>query len=221
MNVLIADDHQVYRRGLRAFIQENHPEARITEASNGQEALDHLQKRRTSLPAEIVILDLEMPEVDGVETVKRLRDRMPDLKIIVITMHEDQWLMDQLVGMGVQGYLLKGDGEAKIEEAIQSVRKGRSYFSNPVSDALQREIVRSKRFRRNFHRHRNISEREMEVLRRICRGQTNREIAEALSISVRTVDNHRHHLLEKCGAKNTAELIVYAIRHGLIDISDL
>ena len=221
MNVLIADDHQVYRRGLRNFIKENHPEAHVVEASNGQEALDYLQKRRVSARTEIMILDLEMPEVDGVETVKHLRDRMPDLKIIVITMHEDRWLMDQLVGMGVQGYLLKGDDESKIEEAIQSVRRGQSYFSDPVSGALQREMIRSKRFRRNFHRFRNISEREMEVLRRICQGQTNREIAEALSLSVRTVDNHRHHLLEKCEAKNTAELVIYAIRHGLVDISDL
>lgn len=220
MNVLIADDHQVYRRGLRNFIQENHPEARIAEATNGYEALEYLRQRR-SAPTEIVILDLEMPEVDGIETVKRLRDRMPDLKIIVITMHEDPLLMDQLVGMGVQGYLLKGDSEGRIEDAIRSVRKGQSYFSDQVSGSLQREVIRSKRFRRNFHRFRNISEREMEVLRRICRGQTNREIAEDLSISVRTVDNHRHRLLEKCEAKNTAELVIYAIRHGLIDISDL
>lgn len=221
MNIIIADDHPVYRRGLRDFIQENHPEARISEANDGQEVLTLFKQQEPRTGPNILVIDLEMPGTDGIETVTYLRDRMPDLKIVVVTMHDDEWLMDQLVGKGVHAYLLKGGEESEIEEAIQAVRQGKTYFSHPVAGALQREVIRSKQFRRNFRRFRQISDREMEVLLRICREETNREIAEALSLSVRTVDNHRHRLLEKCEAKNTAGLVVYAIRNGLVDVADL
>ncbi len=221
MNILIADDHQVYRRGLRHFIQENHPEARVVEVSNGREVIDLLQHKSQRSGIDIALLDLEMPDMDGIKTVKYLRERMIDLKIIVLTMHEDAWMMDQMVSLGVQGYLLKGDPEEQIEEAIAALKKGQTYFSQPVSGALQREVMRSKQFRRNFRRFRQISDREMEVLKRICREETNKEIAEALSLSVRTVDNHRHRLLEKCEAKNTAGLVMYAIRHGLVDTAEI
>ena len=100
----------------------------------------------------------------------------------------------------------------EIEKAVQAVRRGRTYFSQRVSGTLQREVIRSKQFRRNFRRRQQISQREMEVLVRICREETNREIAEALSLSVRTVDNHRRRLLEKCEAKNTAGLVMYAMQ---------
>ena len=220
MNIFIADDHAIYRRGLRTLIQENHPEARIVEVSTGQELLDLVKKRNSTNP-DLIIMDLEMPGVDGIQVTTFLRDRMPDLKIIILTMHEDKWFMDQMVGLGVHGYLLKGDDEHQIEEAIQAVRKGKTYFCNQASEALQREVMRSKRFRRNFHRFRQLSEREIEVLKRICQERTNKEIAEELSLSVRTVDNHRNKLLEKCEVKNTAGLVMFAIRHGLVDTADL
>lgn len=221
MHILIADDHIVYRRGLRNLILENHPEARITEAGTGQEVIGLVTKRDGNPNPDIIFMDLEMPVMDGIEVTGYLLERMPDLKIIVLTMHEDEWFMDQMVGLGVRGYLLKGDDERQIEEAIQAVRGGKNYFSKRTSGALQREVMRNKRFRRNFHRFRQLSDREIEVLKRICQESTNKEIAQALSLSVRTVDNHRNKLLEKCGVKNTAGLVMYAVRHGLVDTSDL
>lgn len=221
MHILIADDHKIYRRGLRNLIQENHPEARITEAGTGQDVLDLLTKRNNFSLPDMIIMDLEMPGIDGIQATTYLRDRLPDAKIIIMTMHEDEWFMDQMIGMGVQGYLLKGEDENQIEAAIQAVKKGKTYFCPQASDALQREIVRSKRFRHNFRRFRQLSDREIEVLKRICQENTNREIAEELALSVRTVDNHRNKLLEKCEVKNTAGLVMYAIRHGLIDTSEL
>ena len=221
MQILIADDHKIYRRGLRNLIQENHPEAHIAEASTGQEVIDLLMKSNRHAPHDLLILDLEMPVMDGIQVATYLRDRVPDLKIIILTMHEDEWFMDQLVGSGVSGYLLKGDDEHQIEEAIQAVRRGETYFGSRTSGALQRELVRNKRFRRNFRRFRQLSEREIEVLKRICQESTNKEIAQQLSLSVRTIDNHRNRLLEKCEVKNTAGLVMYAIRHGLVDTADL
>ena len=221
MYILIADSHEIYRRGLRNLIRENHPEARIAEASTGQEVIDLLKKRNEDSHPDLIFMDLEMPVMDGIQTTTYLRDRMPDLKIIILTMYEDEWLMDQMVGLGIYGYLLKSDDENQIKEAIQAVRKGETFFSRRTSSALQREVVRNKRFRRNFHRFRQISEREMEVLKRICQGSTNKEIAGQLSLSVRTVDNHRNKLLEKCEVKNTAGLVMYAIRNGLVDTADL
>lgn len=221
MQILIVDDHNIYRRGLRTLIQENHPEAQITEASTGQDILDLLKKRNVFTLPDIIIMDLEMPGIDGIQATTYLRDRLPDIKIIIMTMHEDEWFMDQMVGIGVHGYLLKGDDENRIEEAIQAVKKGNTYFCPQASGALQREVVRSKRFRHNFRRFRQLSDREIDVLKRICQENTNREIAEELSLSVRTVDNHRNKLLEKCEVKNTAGLVMYAIRHGLVDTADL
>ncbi len=217
MNILIADGHELYRKGLRWFIGEHHPEAQVREAETGQEVLDVFQDNNTKIP-DLLFLELNLSDVDGLDTTVRLRSQCPELKIIINTEYGDDWLVDQLVGLGVRGYLLKCDPKEQLELAIQTIRKGGTYFSGNVSGALQREIMRSKRFQRNFHRFRRLSDRELEVLKLICREYTNREIAEKLSLSVRTVDNHRNKLLEKCEVKNTAGLVMYAIRNGLVDV---
>ncbi len=217
MNILIADGHELYRKGFRWFISEHHPEAQVREAATGQEVLELLEKDDAILP-DLLFLELNLLGVDGLDTTIRLRNLLPELKIIINTEYSDDWLVDQLVGLGVRGYLLKCDPKEQLEQAIQIIRKGGSYFSGNVSGALQREIIRSKRFQRNFHRFRRLSDRELEVLKLICREYTNREIAERLSLSVRTVDNHRNKLLEKCEVKNTAGLVMYAIRNGLVDV---
>ena len=221
MYILIADDHEIYRRGLRNLIQENHPEARFAVASTGKEVIDLLKRRNGSGPPDLVFMELEMPVMDGIRTMAYLRERMPDVKVVILTMHEDEWFMDQMVGLGVHGYLLKSDDESQVEKAIQAVRRGETYFSSKASGSLQREVMRNKRFRRNFHRFRQLSDREMEVLKRICQESTNKEIAQQLSLSVRTIDNHRNKLLEKCEVRNTAGLVMYAIRHGLVDTADI
>ncbi len=217
MNILIADGHELYRKGLRWFIGENHPEAKVWEAATGQEVIDLYEEYTAKLP-DLLFMELNLSEVNGLDVTMCLRDRLPELKIIINTDYEDDWLVDQLVGLGVRGYLLKSDPKEQLEQAIQIVRKGGSYFSGNVSGALQREIIRNKRFQRNFHRSRRLSERELEVLKLICQERTNREIAEKLSLSVRTVDNHRNKLLEKCEVKNTAGLVMHAIRNGLVDV---
>ncbi len=217
MNMVIADGHELYRKGLRWFILQHHPEAQITEAETGQEVLNLFEKNNAILP-ELLFTELNLPEVDGLDTTVRLRNRFPELKIIINTEFSDDWLVDQLVGLGVSGYLLKRDPKEQLEQAIQTIRKGGTYFSGNVSGALQREIIRSKRFQRNFHRFHRLSDRELEVLKLICCECTNREIAEKISLSVRTVDNHRNKLLEKCEVRNTAGLVMYAIRNGLVDV---
>lgn len=213
MNILIADGHELYRKGLRWFISQHHPEAQITEAETGQEVLDLCEKNDATLP-DLLFMELNLTEVDGLDATTRLRKSLPELKIIINTEFADDWLVDQLVGLGVCGYLLKCDPKEQLEQAIQTIRKGGNYFSRNVSGALQREIIRGKR----FQRFRRLSDRELEVLKLICCECTNREIAEKLSLSVRTVDNHRNKLLEKCEVRNTAGLVMYAIRNGLVDV---
>ncbi|MGB3851543.1 MAG: response regulator transcription factor [Tunicatimonas sp.] len=217
MNILIADGQELYREGLRWFIHQQHPEAQITEATTGREVLNLLETKDITLP-DLLLMELNLPGVDGVDATARLRNQLPNLKIIINTEYGDDWLVDQLVGLGVCGYLLKCDPKEQLELAIQTIRKGGTYFSGNISGALQREIIRNKRFQRNFHRFRRLSDRELEVLKLICQEYTNRDIAEELSLSVRTVDNHRNKLLEKCEVKNTAGLVMYAIRNGLVDV---
>ena len=217
MEILIADDHQMYRKGLHDLIQENHPEVSIVEAQDGQEVLTMVRRHQP----DIILLDLEMPNLDGLDTIAFVRDKFPQIKIIVITMHEDQRFMDEAIEMGVHGYLLKGDDEGNLIQAIDAVRKGKAFFGYHPTEALQQEMVRNRRFRRNFRKFRQLSDRELQILQLICQEKTTRDIAEALSISARTVENHRNRLLEKCGTRNTAGLVIFAVRHNLIDMTAL
>ena len=217
MEILIADDHQMYRKGLHDLIQENHPEVHIVEAQDGQEVLALVRRHQPDM----ILLDLEMPNLDGLDAIAFVRDKFPQIKIIVITMHEDQRFMDEAIERGVHGYLLKGDDEDNLVQAIDAVRKGKTFFGYHPTEAMQQEMVRNRRFRRNFRKFRQLSDRELQILQLICQEKTTRDIAEALSISARTVENHRNRLLEKCGTKNTAGLVIFAVRHNLIDMTAL
>ncbi len=214
MKIIIADDHTMYRKGLADFIKKGYPEAQIEEAANGKELLELQEKYK----AELILLDLEMPIMDGIEAASKLLNKFPGTKIIVLTMHDDKRFMQKMIELGVHGYLLKGDEEDNINEAIKAVISDKYYFDQQSTLFLREEALRNKKFRENFHVFKQISDRELEILRLICQEKTNKEIAEQLSISVRTVDNHRNSLLIKCKAKNTAGLIVYAIQHNLVDI---
>jgi len=200
INYAIADDHKIFRQGLRLVLQDDPELHCIGEAANGLELLELLAVQE---PA-IVLLDLKMPDMDGIEATKQIRLRFPEVKIIMLTMHNDESLILHMMELGVNGYLIKNADAAEIIKAMHVVAETNYYFNELVSTTLLKEAVK-------------LTERELQVLRLICAEQTATEIGAVMFLSPRTVEGIRATLLEKTGAKNTAGLVLYAVRNGHLD----
>jgi DNA-binding NarL/FixJ family response regulator len=210
IRIIIADDHQLFRNGLKMLLEAS-PEFEITgEASNGQEFLEILR----NCPADIVLMDINMPEMDGVEATRKGIKLCPSISVIALSMYGEEEYYYKMVDAGAKGFLLKDSDISEVKEAIQTVRKGGSYFSQE----LLYHVIQKIKHRENETKSANLSKREKEILLKICEGNSNQEIAESLFISKRTVDKHRANLLGKTNSKNTASLILFAIKNKLIEI---
>ena len=210
IRILIVDDHQLFRNGLKILLN-SFPEFEVTgEASNGEEFLKLLK----STEADIALMDINMPEMDGIEATRNALKISPGLSIIALSMYGEEEYYYKMVDAGAKGFLLKDSDISEVKEAILTVLKGGSYFSQELLYHVIQEI----KHRENENKLANLSKREKEILLKICDGLSNQEIAQALFISKRTVDKHRANLLGKTSSKNTASLILYAIRNKLIDI---
>lgn len=204
--LIIADDHIIFRKGLRTILNELDEIKVVGEASNGHELLDQLKHQ----PADIVLMDIRMPVMDGIEATRKVTERFPDVRVIALTMHEEIGYFNQMVEAGAYGFLLKKTNRDELQKAINLVMQGEYYFSEEfiaqaktLSKPKQKSLV-------------ELTEREEEVLELICKGYSNAEIGKYLGVSNRTVDGHRARLLEKTGAKNSPHLVMFAIKNGLI-----
>lgn len=210
IRIIIADDHQLFRNGLKILLNA-FPDFEVAgEASNGEEFLKILGDTR----ADIALMDINMPEMDGIEATRRGLKLCPDISIIALSMYGEEEYYYKMVDAGAKGFILKDSDIAEVKEAILTVRKGGSYFSQE----LLYHVIQRIKHRENEIKAANLSKREKEILLKICEGLSNQEIAEALFISKRTVDKHRANLLGKTNSKNTASLILYAIKNKLIEI---
>jgi DNA-binding NarL/FixJ family response regulator len=210
IKIIIADDHQLFRNGLKILLNAI-PEFEVTgEASNGEEFLKIL--RNTG--AEIALMDINMPEMDGIEATRKGLKICPGLDIIALSMYGEEEYYNKMVDAGAKGFVLKDSDISEVKEAILTVRKGGSYFSQE----LLYHVIQKIKHRENENKSANLSKREKEILLKICEGLSNQEIAETLFISKRTVDKHRANLLGKTNSKNTASLILFAIKNKLIEI---
>jgi DNA-binding NarL/FixJ family response regulator len=210
IRIIIADDHQLFRNGLKILLN-SFPEFEVSgEASNGEEFLKLL---KTS-PAEIALMDINMPEMDGIEATRRGLKIYPGINIIALSMYGEEEYYYKMVDAGAKGFLLKDSDISEVKEAILTVMKGGSYFSQE----LLYHVIQKIKHRELESKSANLSKREKEVLLKICEGLSNQEIADNLFISKRTVDKHRANLLGKTNSKNTASLILFAIRNKLIEI---
>ena len=205
--IIIVDDHTLFRRGLHLLLENFEMIDRIYEASNGLEFLDMIRNN----PVDIAFMDIDMPVMDGVEATLRSLEEFPDLKIIALSMYGDEQYYYRMISAGVKGFLLKDSDINEVKNAIHSVGEGANYFS---SDILYRIV---KNFKPAINKSGELTERESQVLYYICRGLSNAEIADVLNINKRTVDKHRENLLGKTQSKNTASLIMYAIRNKLVN----
>ena len=208
--IIIADDHQLFRNGLKILLN-SFPEFEVSgEASNGEEFLRLLKTTR----ADIALMDINMPDMDGIEATRRGLKICPSINIIALSMYGEEEYYYKMVDAGAKGFLLKDSDISEVKEAILTVMKGGSYFSQE----LLYHVIQTIKHREQESKTANLSKREKEVLMKICEGLSNQEIADTLFISKRTVDKHRANLLGKTNSKNTASLILYAIRNKLIEI---
>ena len=210
-NLIIVDDHLIFRQGLKSIITMEEIAEVIGEASNGIELLELLK----DLKPDLVLMDIDMPQMNGLEASEKALELMPDLKIIAITMFGDEEYYYKMIDRGVNGFILKTSGINELETAIQKVMSGESYFSNEL---LRKIITNFGRTNKEKVSHDNLTEREIEVLQQICLGLTTEEIAEKLYISPKTVKSHKSNLLEKSSCKNTPSLILYAIKNKIVEI---
>jgi DNA-binding NarL/FixJ family response regulator len=214
IKIAIADDHKLFREGLRFLMDQMDDLEVVFEASNGKELLEQMENHEP----DVLLLDLDMPEVDGLEALKQLRPRFPNLGIIILTMHSDSKMVAYLMELGANSYLLKDTSPEEFRKAISSVIQEGFYFNKMVSQAMLTGLKGQSKKKPTLNDTETLTTREIEVLELICQEYTAKEIAEKLFISHRTVEGHRKNLIEKLGVKNTAGLIVKAIKEGIIEV---
>ena len=210
MKILLVDDHTLFRNGLKMLL-DTLPGYEVTgEASNGKEFLELISKNSY----DIIFLDIEMPLINGIDAAKRAVENNQDLKIITLSMYGDEEYFDRMVDAGVKGFLLKNTNLQEVKTAIDTVMDGGNYFSQELMQNLLRNYKITKE-----HKDLEIelSEREIEILLLISEGLSNQEIGERLFISKRTVEKHRANIMDKTNCKNTAGLVMYAIKNQLIE----
>lgn len=208
--VLIADDHAIVRAGLRAVLNSDPSLDLVGEASGGYESVELVSTVRP----DILVLDLSMPDLDGIAVTKRLKPQWPDLRILILTIHEDEALLREAIKSGASGYILKHAAESELIAAIHVVMRGELYVDPHMVRVLLDEPVQPTTTAHTLAE--PLTPRETEVLKLIVQGYTNRQIGEELNISVRTVEGHRANLSEKLGLHNRVELVRYAREHDLI-----
>jgi DNA-binding NarL/FixJ family response regulator len=212
LDLVVADDHTVMRQGLCKILEEQ-PEWRVVgQASTGREAVTLVMDLRPS----VAILDIGMPLLNGIEATRQLRRRQPDLHVLILSMHAEEAYIMQALQAGAQGYLLKDSADVELIRAVESVSTGKSYFSPAVARVMLDDYVRHLAQKGIVDRYDSLSEREREVLQLIAEGQSNKEVADTLAVSPATVETHRAHIFQKLDVHNTAEVVLYAVRRGLI-----
>ncbi|MFO7851389.1 MAG: response regulator [Bacteroidota bacterium] len=210
IKIILADDHQLFRNGLRILLEAFHDFEIIGEAGNGEEVL----KIITNTECHIILMDINMPVMDGIEATRRGLEIDPDIKVIALSMYGEEEYYHRMVEAGAKGFILKDSDINEVKEAIITVYNGGTYFSQE----LLQHVIQKIRARETETGHANLSKREKEILLKICEGFSNQEIADSLFISKRTVDKHRANLLSKTQSKNTASLILYAIKNKIIEV---
>ena len=213
LKLYIVDDHKLFREGLKLLLSTQDFVQHIYEASNGKEFVENL----ALADCDVVLMDIEMPEMNGIEATEAALRLKPDLKIIVLSMYGDEQYYYKMVDAGVKGFVLKNSGIEKVVAAIRKVADGENYFSEELLMNILSNMREGSKNEPEVPDN-EISEREMEILYHVCLGLSNQEIADKLFISKRTVDKHRANLLSKTGCKNTAALVMYAIKNKMIDV---
>lgn len=217
IRIALVDDHSLFRKGLKVLLSSRKDFSVVVDAGSGEEFLSLLGEARP----DVVFMDYAMPEMNGAETTRRALELLPDLKVITLSMFGDNAYYSQMMSSGAKGFLLKDSEFSEVVEAVETVYGGGTYFSASLLESLShsmRSAGAAGRLGDDIAESDRLSEREIEVLVAICQGLSTQEIADKMFISKRTVDKHRANILDKSGCKNTASLVVYAIRNGFVEV---
>ncbi|MBI3470469.1 MAG: response regulator transcription factor [Candidatus Solibacter usitatus] len=212
LRILLADDHTVIRKGLRLLV-EREPDLRVVaEASDGRQAVQLAEQESV----DVVLMDIGMPNLNGIEATGQIVSRNPRTAVAILSMHSDEGYVIRSLRAGARAYLLKDSGEGELIAAIRAIAEGRSFFSPKVRRLLQEDYMRRLEEKDAEDSYELLSPREREILQLIAEGNSNKEMASLLNLSVYTVETHRGNILEKLNLHGTADLILYAVRKGVI-----
>ncbi len=212
LRVVVADDHALVRSGLRRLLERDQEFEVVGEATDGIEALRVVDEMRP----DVLLLDLGMPRLNGVDAAQRAHDTAPELTVIVVSMHADEAYVLRALKAGVRGYVLKQSSETDVVEALRAVKAGHAYFSPAVCRLLADDFVRDLKNRNITDPYDTLTFREKEVMQLLAEGRSNKEIATALDVGLSTIESHRHSIFQKLNVHAIAELVLYAVRRGLL-----
>jgi two-component system, NarL family, response regulator NreC len=212
LRILLADDHTLVRQGLRKVLEERPEWEVVAEAGDGREAVRQAEEVRP----DVAIVDVAMPLLNGIEAVRQIARKAPGTRVLVLSMHADEAYVTQMLRAGAAGYLLKDSADVDLLQAVDAVSVGKSFFSPAIARVIADDYVRQLADRGVTDRFELLSEREREIFQLIAEGRTNKEIANMLFLSPSTVDTHRSRIMEKLDVHSAAEIVLYAVRKGVI-----
>ena len=212
IRILLADDHVVMRRGLRLLLDSQADFKVVAEASDGRQAVEQAH----AVKPDVAVIDIAMPNLGGIEAAERISAALPETRIVILSMHSDEGYVLRSLKAGVKGYLLKDSAEGDLVDAIRAVHQGKAFFSPEISRMLVEDYMREIKNRRVDDSYQLLTPREREILQMLAEGKSNKEIATVLNLSLYTVETHRRNLQDKLNLHSFPELVLYAVRKGII-----
>jgi DNA-binding NarL/FixJ family response regulator len=212
LRILLADDHTIVRQGIRKIVEDQPDWEVVAEAGDGREAV----RQALELKPDIALLDIGMPLLNGIEAAAQITRRAPAVKVVILSMHPNEAYITRALQAGAKGYLLKDSADTDLIRALTLVSQGKSFFSPAVTKVMLDDYVRHLAARGVVDRYDSLSEREREIFQLVAEGRSNKEIADLLFVSPNTIETHRAHIMEKLDVHSAVELVLYAVRRGLI-----
>jgi DNA-binding NarL/FixJ family response regulator len=213
IRIAIADDYKIFREGLKVGLSADENFEVVMEADNGEDLLRYLEKTTP----DVILMDLKMPLMDGMEATKEVRKKYPSIKVLVVSMYDDDKFIIHLMETGANGYLLKNTEPDEIRRSIYAVHENGYYFNDLVNKALLKKLVLKNNLKPSFNQNIELTEREQQVLKLICEEKTANEIGKEIFLSPRSVEGIRQRLIEKIGVRNTAGLVMFAIKNSIVE----
>lgn len=214
IKIILVDDHQMFRDGVKSILHDEQNIELVGEVGNG---LDLFRLLETVQP-DLIVTDISMPDLSGIEVAKYVSENFPGIKILILSMHVREDFIIKAIEAGADGYLPKDASMNELLEAIYTISRGESYFNRKISDAILKSFISHSRPQRETEKRESLTRRELEIIRNVVDGQTNREIADTLCISIRTVDSHKNNIMHKLNLKSSVELVKYAIKNNLANL---